>query len=60
MMGAFAPGCCWNGSGSATVGALLLAPIIVGITGIIVERLMISHLYKLDHLYGLLLTFGIG
>jgi len=32
----------------------------VGITGIILERLMIAKLYKLDHLYGLLLTFGLG
>jgi branched-chain amino acid transport system permease protein len=40
--------------------ALILAPLIVGLTGIILERTMISHLYKLDHLYGLLLTFGLA
>lgn len=40
--------------------ALLLAPLIVGIFGVILERLLISRLYKLDHLYGLLLTFGIA
>jgi branched-chain amino acid transport system permease protein len=40
--------------------ALVLAPIIVGFTGVALERLMISRLYKLDHLYGLLLTFGLG
>src|SRR5215470_13793141 len=40
--------------------ALLLAPIIVGITGIIVERVFLQWLYKLDHLYGLLLTFGLA
>lgn len=40
--------------------ALLIAPLIVGATGVVIERLMISRLYKLDHLYGLLLTFGIG
>src|SRR5262245_37976101 len=40
--------------------ALILAPIIVGITGIIVERLFLQKLYKLDHLYGLLLTFGLA
>ena len=40
--------------------ALLLVPIIVGITGVIVERLMIAPLYHLDHLYGLLLTFGLA
>jgi branched-chain amino acid transport system permease protein len=38
---------------------LLLAPIVVGIFGMIIERTMLRHLYKLDHLYGLLLTFGI-
>jgi len=40
--------------------ALLLAPIIVGGLGMIVERLLISKLYHLDHLYGLLLTFGLA
>lgn len=40
--------------------ALLLAPIIVGFTGIIIERLFLQRLYKLDHLYGLLLTFGLA
>ena len=40
--------------------ALALAPLIVGVTGIIVERLMLSRLYQLDHLYGLLLTFGLA
>ena len=39
--------------------ALLLAPIVVGATGIVIERLMLSRLYKLDHLYGLLLTLGL-
>jgi branched-chain amino acid transport system permease protein len=41
-------------------GALVLAPIIVGAVGIVIERLMISRLYQLDHLYGLLLTFGLA
>jgi len=40
--------------------ALIIGPIVVGATGILLERLMISQLYKLDHLYGLLLTFGVG
>ena len=40
--------------------ALILAPILVGITGIVIERLFLQWLYKLDHLYGLLLTFGIA
>src|SRR5213080_3546099 len=40
--------------------ALILAPLIVGIVGVIVERTMLQWLYKLDHLYGLLLTFGLA
>lgn len=40
--------------------ALVLAPIVVGISGIILERLFLSRLYHLDHLYGLLLTFGLA
>ena len=39
---------------------LLLAPIGVGLIGILIERLMLQWLYKLDHLYGLLLTFGLA
>ncbi|SAK42426.1 inner-membrane translocator [Caballeronia calidae] len=38
---------------------LVLAPIVVGLFGVIVERSMLRWLYKLDHLYGLLLTFGL-
>ncbi len=40
--------------------ALVLAPLVVGAFGIVIERTMLSRLYKLDHLYGLLLTFGIA
>ncbi len=40
--------------------ALVLAPVAVGFTGVVVERLFLQHLYKLDHLYGLLLTFGLA
>ena len=38
---------------------LLAAPLLVGVLGILIERLLLQWLYKLDHLYGLLLTFGI-
>jgi len=38
---------------------LLLAPLLVGVLGILIERLLLQWLYKLDHIYGLLLTFGI-
>jgi branched-chain amino acid transport system permease protein len=40
--------------------ALLLAPLAVGILGIIIERLFLRHLYQLEPIYGLLLTFGIA
>ena len=40
--------------------ALLLAPLVVGALGVVVERLLLRHLYKLDPLYGLLLTFGLA
>jgi branched-chain amino acid transport system permease protein len=40
--------------------ALVLAPILVGFTGVVIERLLLRPLYKLDHLYGLLLTFGLA
>ena len=38
---------------------LFVAPVVVGLFGIVLERLLLRHLYKLDHLYGLLLTFGL-
>jgi len=38
---------------------LIVAPLVVGLVGIVIERLLLRHLYKLDHLYGLLLTFGL-
>jgi branched-chain amino acid transport system permease protein len=40
-------------------GALLLAPIAVGLLGVVIERTMLRRLYQLDNLYGLLLTFGL-
>jgi branched-chain amino acid transport system permease protein len=40
--------------------ALLLSPLAIGIIGVIVERLLLRHLYRLDPLYGLLLTFGLA
>jgi branched-chain amino acid transport system permease protein len=60
MMGAFAAYLLLQYSGLGYWPALILAPILVGITGIIVERLFLQWLYKLDHLYGLLLTFGLA
>ena len=60
MMGAFAAYLILQYSGLGYWPALIVAPIIVGITGVIVERLFLQWLYKLDHLYGLLLTFGLA
>jgi len=40
--------------------SLVIVPIVVGALGAVLERLMISRLYRLDHLYGLLLTFGLA
>lgn len=60
MMGAFVAWMLLNYLGIGYWGALILAPLIVGFTGVILERTMIARLYKLDHLYGLLLTFGVG
>ena len=60
MMGAFAAYFLLQYVGLNYWLALVLAPIIVGFTGVIIERLFLQRLYKLDHLYGLLLTFGIA
>lgn len=38
---------------------LVLAPLVVGLFGVVVERLLLRWIYKLDHLYGLLLTLGL-
>ena len=60
MMGAFAAWMLLNYLGLGYWWALILAPVLVGGIGILVERLMLNKLYKLDHLYGLLLTFGLA
>ncbi len=60
MMGAFVAWMLLNWAGIPYWGALILSPLIVGAFGVVIERLMISRLYKLDHLYGLLLTFGLA
>jgi len=60
MMGAF---CAWfllHKLGLNYWWALVIAPVAVGATGMVIERLMLSRLYKLDHIYGLLLTFGLA
>ncbi|MEI9803875.1 MAG: branched-chain amino acid ABC transporter permease [Pseudolabrys sp.] len=60
MLGAFVAYLILQYSGLGYWPALVIAPIVVGISGVIVERLFLQWLYKLDHLYGLLLTFGLA
>ena len=60
MLGAFTAFLLLQFTGLGYWPALLVAPIVVGFTGIVIERTMLQWLYKLDHLYGLLLTFGIA
>jgi branched-chain amino acid transport system permease protein len=60
MMGAFAAFLLLQWTGLGYWWALVAAPILVGITGMIIERAFLQWLYKLDHLYGLLLTFGLA
>ncbi|MEO7760959.1 MAG: branched-chain amino acid ABC transporter permease [Casimicrobiaceae bacterium] len=60
MMGAFFAWFMLNKVGVGYWWSLLLAPVVVGAFGMIIERTMLARLYKLDHLYGLLLTFGLA
>src|SRR6266566_3551226 len=60
MVGAFVA---WIGLAAFGVNyweSLLLAPLLVGAFSVLIERLMLRRLYQLDHLYGLLLTFGLA
>ena len=60
MMGAFAAWLMLNILGIPFWAALVLAPVIVGLFGVVLERLLLKRLYHLDHLYGFLLTFGLA
>ncbi len=60
MLGAFAAWIMMDQLGLNYWWALVLAPLTVGILGMVIERLFLKHLYKLDPLYGLLLTFGLS
>ena len=60
MLGAFVAYLGLNQLGMNYWVALLVTPIVVGATGVLIERTMLKQLYKLDHLYGLLLTFGLA
>jgi len=60
MLGAFVAWLGLNKLGMNYWLALLVTPVVVGATGVIIERTMLKPLYKLDHIYGLLLTFGLA
>jgi branched-chain amino acid transport system permease protein len=60
MLGAFAAWIMLDKFGLNYWFALVLAPLMVGALGVVIERLFLKHLYKLDPLYGLLLTFGLA
>ncbi|MBP7451849.1 MAG: branched-chain amino acid ABC transporter permease [Ottowia sp.] len=60
MLGAFGAYLLMSKLGLGYWWSLLLVPLIVGATGVVIERTMLKPLYKLDHLYGLLLTFGLA
>lgn len=60
MLGAFAAYLLLNWLGINYWLALVLAPLVVGVIAVIIERTMLSRLYGVDHLYGLLLTFGLA
>ena len=59
MLGAFAAWIMLDQLGINYWISLLVAPLLVGALGVVIERLFLRHLYKLDPLYGLLLTFGL-
>ena len=60
MMGAFAAWMLLNWAGIPFWGALLLAPLIVAAIAIVIEKVFLARLYNFDHLYGMLLTFGLA
>jgi branched-chain amino acid transport system permease protein len=60
MMGAFVAIFLLQYAGLGYWWALIISPLVIGAFGIVIERLFLQWLYKLDHLYGLLLTFGLA
>jgi branched-chain amino acid transport system permease protein len=60
MMGAFVAYFLLQHAGLGYWWALVLTPVVVGLLGMALERTMLQRLYRLDHLYGLLLTFGLA
>ncbi len=60
MMGAYVAFIALDKFGINYWGALVLAPLAVGAVGVVIERTLLKHLYKIDPIYGLLLTFGLA
>ena len=60
MMGAFVAWMLLQFAGLNYWAALIVVPVIVGAVGVVLEQLFLRRLYHLDHLYGLLLTFGLA
>ncbi len=60
MLGAFFSWMLLAYAGIGYFWSLLLSPLMVGLMGVVIERTMLRRLYQLDHLYGLLLTFGLA
>jgi branched-chain amino acid transport system permease protein len=60
MMGAFVAWIILDKFGLNYWWALVIAPLVIGVVGVVIERLLLKRLYKLDPVYGLLLTFGLA
>src|SRR5215468_11295825 len=60
MLGGFVTWGLLHYAGIPYWGALFLAPLVVGVVGVVLERALLQHLYRLDPLYNLLLTFGVA
>ena len=60
MLGAFCAYALGDIFGVGYWGAFFIVPLLIGLVGLLVEVLLVRHLYSLDHLYGLLLTLGLA
>ena len=60
MIGAFVAWLLLEYLGICFWPALLMTPVVVGALGLLIERLMLRRLYGIDHVYALLLTFGLS
>jgi len=60
MVGAYVAFVLLDSFGIGYWWALVIAPLVVGSLGVVIERTLLKHLYKIDPIYGLLLTFGLA